>query len=72
MSFKKYPKIETLGHEDTREIFAFADDLITIEEEFDGIYQNYNFIDFKEMRSIVAKECLKIIKQLMQESVKHE
>jgi len=36
MSFKKYPKIERLGHEDNNEILFFGDDFICVEEKVDG------------------------------------
>ena len=36
MAFKKYPKIERLGHEDTKDIFNFTDDTLVIEEKVDG------------------------------------
>lgn len=36
MSFKKYPKIEALGHEDNKDIFLYSEDEITVEEKVDG------------------------------------
>ncbi len=36
MSFKKFPEIERLGHEDNKEILAFNEDIIVIEEKVDG------------------------------------
>ena len=36
MAFKKYPKIERLGHEDNKDIFAFPEDSLVIEEKVDG------------------------------------
>ena len=36
MTFKKYPEIERLGHEDNREILLYDDDTIVIEEKVDG------------------------------------
>ena len=36
MSFKKYPDIERLGHEDNQDILMFGDDNIVIEEKVDG------------------------------------
>ena len=34
-------------------------------EEFNDIYDDYNFIDFKEMRKIVVKDCLNTIRDMM-------
>lgn len=36
MTFKKYPSIERLGHEDNRDLFKFQDDTLVIEEKVDG------------------------------------
>jgi len=36
MSFRKYPKIYTLGHERNRDIFAYPEDYIIVEEKVDG------------------------------------
>ena len=36
MTFKKYPDIERLGHDDNREILMFSDDMLFIEEKVDG------------------------------------
>lgn len=36
MTFKKYPDIERLGHEDNLELFLFQDDIIIVEEKVDG------------------------------------
>jgi len=36
MTFKKYPDIERLGHEDNRDILNFGEDTLVIEEKVDG------------------------------------
>lgn len=36
MTFKKYPDIERLGHEDNQEILKFQEDTLVIEEKVDG------------------------------------
>lgn len=36
MTFKKYPDIERLGHEDNKDILAFPEDTLVIEEKVDG------------------------------------
>lgn len=36
MSFKKYPKIERLGSDDNRDILAFPEDTLVVEEKVDG------------------------------------
>ena len=36
MAFKKYPDIERLGHEDNKDILAFNEDTLVIEEKVDG------------------------------------
>lgn len=36
MIFKKYPSIERLGHEDTKDLFKFQEDTLVIEEKVDG------------------------------------
>lgn len=36
MTFKKYPDIERLGHEDNKDLFKFQDDTLVIEEKVDG------------------------------------
>ena len=36
MTFKKYPDIERLGHDDNREILMFGEDMLFIEEKVDG------------------------------------
>jgi hypothetical protein len=36
MTFKKYPDIERLGHDDNREILMFPEDMLFIEEKVDG------------------------------------
>ena len=41
-----------------------------IVEEFDGIFGNYKFIDFKQFKQLVAKRCLRIIREEMAKKVK--
>lgn len=36
-----------------------------LKEEFGTIYEKYKFIDFKELRSLVTKRCLAVIKDMM-------
>lgn len=36
MTFKKYPDIERLGHEDNKDVIAFPEDTVVIEEKVDG------------------------------------
>lgn len=36
MTFKKYPSIERLGHEDNQDILKFPEDTVVIEEKVDG------------------------------------
>ena len=36
MTFKKYPDIERLGHEDNKDILNFGEDTLVIEEKVDG------------------------------------
>jgi len=36
MTFKKYPDIERLGHEDNKDIFKFIEDTLVVEEKVDG------------------------------------
>ena len=36
MSFKKYPEIKRLGHEDNKDILTYGEDLLFIEEKVDG------------------------------------
>ena len=40
-----------------------------VEEEFDGIFANYKFLDFKQMKQLVAKRCLRIIREEMAKRV---
>ena len=40
-----------------------------LKEEFKEIYEQYSFIDFKEMKKIVPKLCIKVISQMMVEQV---
>lgn len=40
-----------------------------LKEEFKDIYNQYNFIDFKDMKKIVPKLCIKVISDMMQERV---
>lgn len=35
-------------------------------EEFDGIFANYSFIDFSQMKKLVAKNCLRVIREEME------
>jgi len=41
-----------------------------LKEEFDNIFDNYKFIDFKEMKSLVPKKCLRVIDEEMTKSIK--
>ncbi|MDO8623177.1 MAG: RNA ligase family protein [archaeon] len=36
MSFKKYPSIERLGHEDTKDILHYGEDTVVVESKVDG------------------------------------
>jgi len=36
MSFKKYPEIKRLGHEDNKDILTYGEDMLFIEEKVDG------------------------------------
>jgi hypothetical protein len=60
ITFKKYPDIERLGHEDNKDI---------LKEEFTTIFDKYKFIDFKEMKQAVPKQCLRVITSMMQEQL---
>jgi len=37
-----------------------------LKEEYQSIFENYSFIDFKEMKQKVAKRCLKLINEMME------
>ena len=39
-------------------------------EGFDGIFSNYKFVDFKQMKQLVAKRCLRVIREEMAKKVK--
>lgn len=41
-----------------------------LKEEFTGIYENYKSIDFKVMKQLVPKRCLKVIDELLMNNVK--
>jgi len=41
-----------------------------LKEEYEDIFKNYKFIDFKEMKQKTAKRCLAMIEQMMCEEVK--
>ncbi len=41
-----------------------------LKEEFGEIYSKYKFIDFKEMRNLIIKICLRVINEMMLESIK--
>lgn len=38
-----------------------------LEEEFGNIFKNYGFINFKEMKQLVAKNCLRVIREMMED-----
>ena len=41
-----------------------------VQEEFDGIFANYKFIDFRQFKQLVAKRCLRVIREEMGKKVK--
>jgi hypothetical protein len=47
MEFKKYPKINQVGHEDCKDIFSDSEDFLVIEEKIDGGQFNFFIKDNK-------------------------
>lgn len=41
-----------------------------LKEEFNTIYDKYKFIDFKEMKQIIPKPCLRVIDEMMMSRIK--